>query len=192
MTGQLTYVLSGLSIGTNPTAVNRKSIHWTDNTGDSGSNNRLATVEYSCDTNGLSELVLGPYQYIANRASYNGSHLKMSIASDGSKSIAWDGKPVVCVTKWTSGTSWYRVYSDGFIEQGGNFAGDGANVTAVTLHKPFSNTNYLVLTTPEYTTTSTSNLAVSKNTSYPKTTTGFHIYNSTTSTFGHYWYASGY
>lgn len=99
---------------------------------------------------------------------------------------------VVCVSKWTSGTSWYRVYSDGWIEQGGNFAGDGANVTQVTLHKPFSNTNYSVFTTPEYTTTSTSNLAVSKNTSYPKTTTGFYIYNSTTTTFGHYWEAKGY
>lgn len=192
MTGIITYVHTGLSIGTNPSATQYKAIHWSDNTGDTGNNHRLATVEYSCSNTGTAGLVIGPYQYIENRGNYNGSLLQLSVQSNGTKSIAWDGKPVVCVTRWTSGTSWYRVYSDGFIEQGGNFAGDGANVTAVTLHKPFSNTNYLVLTTPEYTTTSTSNLAVSKNTSYPKTTTGFYIYNSTTSTFGHYWYASGY
>lgn len=145
MWGIITYVHNALSIGTNPTATQYKAIHWTDNTGDSGNNHRLATVEYSCGTDGTTGLVLGPYQYIANRASYNGSLLKLSITSDNTKSITWDGKPVVCVTKWTSGASYYRVYSDGYIEQGGQTASWSNNPdTTITLHKAFSNANYTV------------------------------------------------
>lgn len=121
------------------------------------------------------------------------NRLYYRVATGGGTSRTWGNwVDVVCVEKWTSGTSWYRKYSDGWIEQGGSFAGDGANVTIVNLHVPFSNTNYSAFTTPEYTTTSTSNLAISKNTSYPKTTTSFYIYNSTTTTFGHYWEAKGY
>lgn len=192
MTGQLTYVLSGLSIGTNPTAVNRKSIHWTDSTGDSGSNNRLATVEYSCDTNGLSELVLGPYQYIANRASYNGSHLKMSIASDGSKSIAWDGKPVVCVTKWTSGSSWYRKYSDGFIEQGGSVKVSNDNRTnSLSFPLAFSNANYTLTIGIVSTNTSSAGYVYSGVVS--KSNTGFVYWaNQSYITVGKNWHACGY
>ena len=49
------------------------------------------------------------------------------------------------VETWTSGTSWYRVYSDGWIEQGGQCsAADDATVT-ITFHKPFTNTSYCVL-----------------------------------------------
>ena len=47
---------------------------------------------------------------------------------------------------WQSGTSWYRVWSDGWIEQGGitdymSWTGNGATVN-ITFLKPMSNTNY--------------------------------------------------
>lgn len=53
-------------------------------------------------------------------------------------------------------TSWYRVWSDGFIEQGGALAmkssssqsDTGNNKAAVSLHKPFSNTDYVFLCLP--------------------------------------------
>lgn len=52
--------------------------------------------------------------------------------------IAQFPRPRTYVTKtWSSGTEWYRVWSDGFIEQGGHGTG-----SACTFSKPFSNKNY--------------------------------------------------
>lgn len=53
-------------------------------------------------------------------------------------------KPNAYVTKtWHSGTSWYRVWSDGFIEQGG-VATVGNYYAPVTFPHPFSNTHYSI------------------------------------------------
>jgi len=52
--------------------------------------------------------------------------------------IAQLPKPKTYVTKtWSTGTEWYRVWSDGFIEQGGHGTGG-----VCTFSKPFSNTKY--------------------------------------------------
>lgn len=52
--------------------------------------------------------------------------------------IAQIPQPRTYVTKtWSSGTEWYRVWSDGFIEQGGH-----GTDSACTFSKPFSNKNY--------------------------------------------------
>lgn len=52
--------------------------------------------------------------------------------------IAQIPQPRTYVTKtWSSETEWYRVWSDGFIEQGGHGTG-----SACTFSKPFSNKNY--------------------------------------------------
>ena len=48
-------------------------------------------------------------------------------------------------TKYVSGKTWYRVWPDGWIEQGGE-ASAGTSVT-VTFPKAFSNTNYTVIAT---------------------------------------------
>lgn len=185
MTGNITYVHSGLSIGTNPSSAQYKAIHWTDNTGDSGNNHRLATVEYSCATDGTAGLTIGPYQYIANRASYNGSMLQMKITSGNTKSITWDGKSVVCVETWRSGTSWYRKYADGWIEQGGYVnKGTGYTSTTVSLITPVTSTNYFV-----------SIESADGNWDY-----GHYVHSKITSSFicnnrqttNYYWYACGY
>lgn len=56
-------------------------------------------------------------------------------------------KPKVYVTEtWYSGTSWYRVWSDGWIEQGGTKAGalfNGASQT-LTLPKAYKNASYII------------------------------------------------
>lgn len=189
MTGNITYVHSSLAAGTNPTSAQYKAIHWTDKTGDTGNNNRLATVEYSCATDGTAGLIIGPYQYIAGRGSYNGSLLQMKITANNTKTITWDGKPVVCVEKWTSGTSWYRVYSDGWIEQGGYF-NCSANGTTITYHKAFSNTNYYLNGNGSQTTAGARFVSF-----YNRTTTGSACYTGDDSSFNQgyvYWYASGY
>ena len=50
------------------------------------------------------------------------------------------------IQTWSSGTSWYRVWSDGWIEQGGKLtpASGGQDVT---LHKNYTTTNYGVQAT---------------------------------------------
>ena len=58
--------------------------------------------------------------------------------------------PTAYITKtWVSGTSWYRKYSDGWIEQGGRLTcpTGGGNVQT-TLHQSFTNTNYCIQLTP--------------------------------------------
>lgn len=194
MTGNITYVHGSLAIGTNPSSAQYKAIHWTDKTGDTGNNNRIATVEYSLDTSGTAGMVIGPYQYIAGRGSYNGSLLQMKITSDNTKTITWDGKPVVCVTKWTSGTSWYRQYSDGFIEQGGRYVQTNASSATrptITLNKTFSNTNYTLLTSP--TTKEKDGYAFWLGTVTSRTTSNFVIKVDNTNYITDVdWYASGY
>ena len=49
---------------------------------------------------------------------------------------------------WSQGTEWYRVWSDGWIEQGGYmYETGGITGTAYTktLHKPYTTTNYTIL-----------------------------------------------
>lgn len=54
-------------------------------------------------------------------------------------------KPHIVET-YVNGTSWYRVYSDGWCEQGGTLASGSQDNTIVTVTflKPFANTNYCI------------------------------------------------
>ena len=79
-------------------------------------------------------------------------------ATENAVKKAWDkalaassatGKAYI-VESWKSGTSWYRVWSDGFIEQGFitpklTQTGGGSTGEKVTLVKPFTTTNYGVV-----------------------------------------------
>lgn len=65
----------------------------------------------------------------------NSNHT-VEFRNDGSLSI--DGKKMVYVYEtWRRGTEWYRVWSDGWIEQGGH-----GTSGVCTFNKPFSNTDY--------------------------------------------------
>lgn len=52
-------------------------------------------------------------------------------------------KPHIVET-YNNGTSWYRVYSDGWCEQGGRAALNETATTTITLLKPYKNTDYSV------------------------------------------------
>ena len=86
---------------------------------------------------------------------------------------------------YVNGTSWYRVWSDGWIEQGGY---SSSMPVTVTLLKAFSNTNYTVQATMNSNNNvgNYENLAISN-----KATTGFKIYQHTISNAVS-WYACGY
>lgn len=76
--------------------------------------------------------------YFATRTPKSGiktSHT-MEFRNDGSLNI--DGKKMIYVCEtWENGSTWYRKYSDGFIEQGGH-----GTESVCTFSKPFLNTNY--------------------------------------------------
>ena len=58
-------------------------------------------------------------------------------------SSATTSKVAVVVKNYLNGNSWYRVWSDGFIEQGG--LSTGVNSKSITFLKPFSNANYTLI-----------------------------------------------
>jgi len=81
----------------------------------------------------------------------------------------------VVVETYSSGTNWYRVWSDGWVEQGGESAGlwERTNTTQnVTFLIPFSNTNYCVQTTA----ISGNDTAVWTASAIAKTATGFSLH----------------
>lgn len=97
-------------------------------------------------------------------------------------SSAANNKVAVIVQNYVNGTSWYRVWSDGWKEQGGVFV----DTTSVTYLKSFSNTNYtIVLNYIE----GTSGDVVVGQIAPRRTTTGFTINSSSISKS---WYACGY
>lgn len=110
----------------------------------------------------------------------------MEFRNDGSLNI--DNKKMVYVYKmWNKGTSWYRKYSDGWIEQGGEFTKNRDTNVTVTFPVAFRDTNYTIATS-QYA-QQTGNSPVCSFTD--KTNTGFtHNYGSWGSKWG--WFACGY
>lgn len=109
--------------------------------------------------------------YVANSGSVEADDLALVPLNLSFDNLS--DKPEAYVTEtWHSGTSWYRVWSDGLIEQWGLLNGGGGGGT-VTFPKRFSNTKYIFVVTPnEEGTTgqwfgwSTSNKTTSSITSY--------------------------
>lgn len=110
----------------------------------------------------------------------------MEFRNDGSLNI--DGKSLVYLSKtWNKGSNWYRKYSDGWIEQGGEFTKQRDTDTTVTFPVAFRDTNYTIATS-QYN-NQTSNAPVCSFTN--KLNTGItHNYGSWGSKWG--WYACGY
>lgn len=102
-------------------------------------------------------------------------------------STASSGRVAVVVQNYLSGNSWYRVWSDGFIEQGGK----GTGVATISLLKAFSDTNYTLQVT---------RLAQSENVPFARSiaknsfVVGWKIINQVLDSNGvaFSWYACGY
>ena len=77
----------------------------------------------------------------------NTSWAQFSIGFDSNDNIFADlnGNLIKGFVKetWKSGTSWYRIWSDGWIEQGGYLSWNGA-WTTLTFNRPFTTTNYYI------------------------------------------------
>ena len=94
-----------------------------------------------------------------------------------------------------NGTDWYRVWSDGWIEQGGCYtAGSSAVSATINFLKAFSDTNYTVNVTMNSTYTSTSQVQLARLGSYNTKSTGsftMYVYANTYVT-AYDWRACGY
>lgn len=94
----------------------------------------------------------------------------------------------VILASYTSGTSWYRKWSDGWIEQGGTFT--SLYNQAVTLIVPMKDTNYTILT-------SKTNFASAVVIVDTATTTSFKVYgrgqggSAFNENVSGYWYVAG-
>lgn len=96
------------------------------------------------------------------------------------------------VESYHNGTDWYRIYSDGWCEQGGFAApvsADGHACT-VTFLKPFLDTSYGFFKTNQTTSNATNVLFVESYSS--KTNTSIKIYNFNAYVSGASWFACGY
>ena len=99
------------------------------------------------------------------------------------------------IETWNEGTEWYRIWSDGWIEQGGTTglitSGDSYNSKTITFKKSFTNTNY--------TFTSCANKYSTENGLGPAYPPFIFTKNNTSIIIGKYswtdgidWYACGY
>lgn len=112
------------------------------------------TVEYSSTK-------LIPYMVVGNQSTWSGMtdvvNQGMTILSQVNAGLATkvdlDGSnatfPHITET-YENGTSWYRVYSDGWCEQGGQIVQTGDAYITVSFLKPFINTNYVIFKNQPY------------------------------------------
>lgn len=106
-------------------------------------------------------------------------------------SSASSTKPAVVVTNYVNGTTWYRIWSDGWKEQGGEFTFT-ADENTITLPKAFSNTNYNIQVTQRCNNNATweNNVRVKSKTSASAFVVRGEV--NTAASHGFYWYACGY
>lgn len=79
--------------------------------------------------------------YVANSGSVEADDLALVPLNLSFNNLS--DKPKAYVTEtWRSGAQWYRVWSDGFIEQGGNYTSSDSSEFIVTLNKQMKTTYY--------------------------------------------------
>ena len=90
------------------------------------------------------------------------------------------------VSTWTNGTSWYRKYSDGFIEQGGYLGVRAEGSLTVTFPIPFAGASYVLNVYAFYSETDSGHPKIEWRNS-----SGF-CFRKTTTSVDTNWYAAGY
>lgn len=108
--------------------------------------------------------------------------------------LIWDGKSIIrLVEYWKSGTSWYRKYSDGWIEQGGYVTTNSSTERTINLHTAFSNTNYFLTKQLGFNGYYGAGINGQYTSVWGLTTSSFKTYGYTTAGVNAFrWYACGY
>ena len=149
----------------------------------------VATVQQLVEaSDGRSRVYLAA-RNTADKTTYKSHTLDLVCKPDGSGGLYIDGKFLKAhvIETYRSGASWYRIWSDGWIEQGGK----GTGVATISLLKAFSDTNYTLQVT---------RLAQSENVPFARSiaknsfVVGWKIINQVLDSNGvaFSWYACGY
>ena len=119
--------------------------------------NRMGRVEYEYKTDGSHRIGLvdkkdantGTYAAVTVGFDVDGNpfcNFPKCTTKATTTSSAHNANVAVVVQNYKSGTTWYRVWSDGWIEQGGRTSARSANGDqTITYPKAFSDTNYTVI-----------------------------------------------
>ena len=114
------------------------------------------------------------------------------IAEELGNKISKNACKAYVVETYSNGSSWYRLWSDNWLEQGGIFNGASSNLVYL---KEFGTVNYNIIVTPSVITTSNTKHTLCRN----KTTVGCELLTceyghdgATDKNYNHNWYASGY
>jgi hypothetical protein len=121
---------------------------------------------------------------VATSGSYNDLSNKPDLSAKANIDLSNCTKPYITET-YINGTSWYRVYSDGWCEQGGISA---RNLQTIQLLKAYANTDYIVF--GNIITTDAQQVYGNQVNIMTKTTTNFSFPNS--SGAQRQWHACGY
>lgn len=192
--------------GTNPTSSAYWGIRFNDDTNKSSSkwqDTRLGIIETALDTTGTTKITMGVYKNETGNGSFQG--LTISCTSAGyvtcdfpkcttkatTTSSASSNKVAVVVQNYVNGTSWYRVWSDGWIEQGG-YLTMTANVTTLTFLKSFTNTNYTIVGTKGRGNTTNSRVVNLSNLTAKTVDVSIPYANALATDYNVNWYACGY
>ena len=92
------------------------------------------------------------------------------------------------IDSYSSGATWYNIYSDGWCEQG-NFLTNVTGTQTINLFKEYLDTNYNIQMSESYTTTLADARSINNAN---KNTDSFQIFVGSASTVGIYWRTSGY
>ena len=164
MTGSLKIRNAGLDLfdtrvtkGVNPSATSYNGIRFNDANSTTASaypDTRLGVLESVVLTDGKIQMVMAAYQ---NKVSTTvSSRITLSIAQDGTTycdfpkcttkatttSSARSDKVAVIVQNYLNGTSWYRIWSDGWVEQGGYISASTSTTQVNKLLIKMANANY--------------------------------------------------
>ena len=188
-----------MDISTTPTSNQYSGIQLNDKNG-----NRIGKLEATQSTDGTWRFGINALRTIDGTNTYSSIQLwtdasrgvNFSFPKCTSKatttSSATANRVAVITQNYKSGSNWYRVWSDGWIEQGGRASLNERSSTAYTLHRPFSDTNYFVAAS-QYNVSTTEDAEMGIGCS-PTSTTQFnafcHYINPNTMKF--MWYACGY
>ena len=147
--------------------------------------------------------IIPPSQYTENVALYfklgnvfvNEDQMDATAISNKVDEIrnAWADADYV-VESYNDGTSWYRLYKSGWIEQGSEYVGTSSGFQTITI-LPMRDTNYWVSTQRCGTTGNTNSTSLAYQQAINLTTTSFQAYTNTTSptsTSTFRWFVAGY
>ena len=122
---------------------------------------------------------------------YVGEVLQSANLINAGRALEQIARMKVVVETYQNGTSWYRVYSDGWCEQGGRYTMATTGIGTIAFLKPFKDTNYNIFNCKTSTDASSWNVMFDVPTSW--TTTGVTIKADLTGyTLSGSWYACGY